>query len=110
MSNANCTAAPTFARLVGQATFDALTSGTEDQLRDEALFGLLVLHWMGRAGLRVVRAEQSIGPDDDTVELPLAEMPLAVRVQRALDEDSTLELERTDELPAPSMLLRRQAE
>jgi hypothetical protein len=110
MSNGNCTAAPTFARLVGEATFDALTSATENQLSDEALFGVLVMHWMGRRGLRVVRAPDEIGPDDDTVELPRFELPLADRIRRAYDADDTLELERTAELPMPSMFMRRQAE
>lgn len=107
MSNGNCTR-PAFATLVGQATFDALTSGTEQQLSDEGLFGLLVLHWMNRKGLRIVRAEDSIGIDQTTVELPALDLPLAERVQRAYDEDDTLELERTAELTG--MLFQRQAE
>jgi hypothetical protein len=48
----------------------------------------------------------SIGPDDTTVVMALIDLPLWVRVHRALDNND-LELEATAELPS---LLRRQAE
>lgn len=51
-------------------------------------------------------ADDSIGPDDPTVEMSVADLPLWVRVNHAMASD-TLELEPTEELP---MLLRRQAE
>ena len=53
-----------------------------------------------------VPADDSIGPDDPTVEMHALDLPLCVRVSHALAAD-TLELEPTVELPS---LLRRQAE
>ena len=97
-----------FAELVGRTIMDALTTVTPGQLVNEDLLGLLFLNHMGRAGLRLVAiTNDNIGPEDITVELPTIDLPLAVRMRQAMDLGTTLELERTEELP---MLLRRQAE
>jgi hypothetical protein len=97
----------TFAELVGQVAMDAQTAASVEQVVSDELFGLFLMAKMSRAGLRVVRVtDDNIGPDEPTVELPVIDLPLAVRVRQAMDAD-LLELERTAELPA---LLMRQAE
>jgi len=112
--------------VAGLCVHEVLDRATAQILDNTERMGELLLQALDRRGLTLAHATvhtldatqpmplllqvppgDTLGPLEDTVEI---ELPLALRVQQAMQADSTLELERTHDLEGACFLLRRQAE